>query len=290
MKKRLLILIFVSILFILPTLIHAAVTDYLILEDIASYKLFTGIPGRIFSGPPSKYSQTNTGGILDAAGHFSEGDISYEASYTEPGSKWPFVKVEVTQHAGSDSDKWLLHEVERGFRRGDYEENMTPARFRNIDGNNIFYSGLGGGTYRWTSNYVVVSIEYVDLYKQKPEPTEIVKAYLSKFPSTISALTIDRSHNEKWIKDEMERRLWLCDKWFLELQKGKAEQKTVINEAVKHMEVFLNYREKYYGIKALDDKKLLSDYLMQNNGTGIRNKLKEYKDWWTANKGNPINL
>ena len=56
------------------------------------------------------------------------------------------------------------------------------------------------------------------------------------------------------------------------------------------MQVFLNYREKYYGIKALDDKKLLSDYLMQNNGTGIRNKLKEYKDWWNINKTGAINL
>ena len=68
------------------------------------------------------------------------------------------------------------------------------------------------------------------------------------------------------------------------------QQKQVFDESVKSMNVFLDYREKYYGIKALDDKKLLSDYLMQNNGTAIRNKLKEYKDWWTANKGNPINL
>lgn len=287
MKKRFLIL--VSILFILPTLIYAAVTDYLILQDIGSYKVFTTIFPEDFSGPPPKYSQTATGGILDAAGHFSENDVSYEASYTAPGSKWPFVKVEVTQHSGSDSDKWLLHEVERGSRRSkDLQATYgSPNPLREINGNRIWYTW---GYYKWVSNNVVVYINFTDLTGTKPEPLEVVRAYLAKFPSTIPAITIDRAYNEKWLKDEMERRLWLCDKWFLQLQLQKAEQKTVINEAVKHMEVFLNYREKYYGIAALTEKQLLWGYRDKNNGTAIRNKLKEYKDWWTANKGGAINL
>jgi len=92
------------------------------------------------------------------------------------------------------------------------------------------------------------------------------------------------------LKDEMERRLWLCDKWFYQLQLGKAEQKAVLQNTVDSMQVFLNYREKYYGIAAKDDKNLLSNYLMQNNGTGIKNKLKEYKGWWSVNKDKPINL
>ncbi len=280
--------VFVLCLLIVPALIYADVNDYLILEDIGSYKLFTGILGRIFSGPPSKYSQTATGGILDAAGHFSENDQSYEASYTAPGSKWPFVKVEVTQHAGSDSDKWLLHEVERGFRRGDYEENMTPARFRSINSNNVFYSGLGGGTYRWISNNVLVDIEYTDLYKQKPEPIEVVQAYLAKFPSTIPAITIDQAHDELWIKDEMDRRLWLGDKWIVRIETvGNLNE---LSSVVKSLNVFLDYKEKYYGIEAATEKQTLSEYLLAKNQAGIKNKLEEYKTWWTANKDKPISL
>ena len=211
MIKR--ILIVVLILMFLPAIIYADVNDYLILQDIGIYKLFTGITGRLFSGPPKKYSQTNTGGILDAADHYSENDVSYEASYTAPGSKWPFVKVEVTQHSGSDSDKWLLHEVEKGFRDSDDVEGRLGllhkgSRIVDISNNKVFRFW---STYRWVSNYVVVVIDYGD--PRKPEPLEVIQAYLQKFPSTIpSTLVLDKAHDVQWIKDEMERRLWLCDK------------------------------------------------------------------------------
>jgi hypothetical protein len=78
----------ISLVIFLSSFAYGAATDYLILEDISQYRLFTGVPGRVFSGPPSKYSKTATGGILNGGGHFSEGDVSCEASYTEPGGKW----------------------------------------------------------------------------------------------------------------------------------------------------------------------------------------------------------
>ncbi len=291
MKNRITLVILLSFLFI-PAISFSQqnTSDYLILQDIGPYKLDR--PEKIFAGEPpiGGPREYNNAGIIAATGHFPDHiEKTYEVMYIG-GNGLPSPSVQVTQHSGSDSDRWLLHEVERGFRRGDYEENMTAARFRNINGNNVFYSGLGGGTYRWISNYIVVSIEYTDLYKQKPEPIEVVKAYLAKFPSTIPAVTIDQAHNEQWIKDEMERRLWLCDRWFYQLQLKKVELRKTLREAVDHMKVFLDYREKYYGISAKDEKNLLSSYLLQNNGTGIKNKLKEYKEWWSANKGKAITL
>lgn len=293
---RKIMLLLVLSLMVNPTITNATVTDYLILGDIGSYKLFTGIQGRVFSGPPSKYSQTATGGILDAAGHFSEGDTSYEASYTEIGGSWPFVKVQVTQHAGSDSDKWLLHEVESSFRGREKEGWLgqslyESASIRVIDGNKIF--DYGNVDYRWISNNVVVYIHYTDLTGTKPEPLEIVQAYLRKFPSTITITDTEiksREQNEKWIKDEMERRLWLGDKWFMALQLGKAKLDKVLRESVNHMNIFLDYRENYYGISARKEKGVLWEYLQAKNGTGIKNKLAEYKSWWEANKDKPINL
>jgi len=255
--------------------------NYLILSDMGEFKYRPKRTTEIYGNS----------GVLIPTGHFylDHEDITYRARYVHPVTILG-VSVEVTQHAGADSDRWLLHELERGFRRGEYEENMTPARFRNIDGNNIFFSGLGGGTYRWINNYIVVNIEYVDLYKQRPEPIEVVRAYLVKFPSTIPSMAIDRNHNEQWIKNEMERRLWLCEKWFLHLQMGKVESDETFREVVDHMVKFLDYREKYYGIKAGDEKILLENYLTNNDGTSIKAKLTEYKTWWKVNKGKSINL
>jgi hypothetical protein len=55
----------------LATFIYAAVTDYLILQDIMPYKLFTTVfPEDYKSGQLPKYSETNTGGALQAVGHF----------------------------------------------------------------------------------------------------------------------------------------------------------------------------------------------------------------------------
>ncbi len=280
-------------LLLLSPVSYAAITNYLILEDIEPYRLFTGVPGRVFSGPPSKYSQTSTGGILDAAGHFSEDDVSYEASYKEPNSKWPFVKVEVTQHSGSDSDKWLVHELDAEFRNYYGIPDMSYT-IKLIDGNTLFAFGSGGWDYRWLSGYKVIMIEYNDLDMVKPQPLEVVKAYLAKHPSTLPALKLVdvRSPEMKtiWIKDEMERRLWLSDKWFLQIQVGKVESSETLQTIVKSMNVFLDYREKYYNISAKSEKELLLGYLEARNGTAIKNKLTEYKTWWGVNKTKAINL
>jgi hypothetical protein len=76
----------------------------------------------------------------------------------------------------------------------------------------------------------------------------------------------------------------------MQLQLKKTEEKDVYREAVESMTVFLNYREKYFGIKAEDETILLDTYRMQNNGTGIKAKLKEYKNWWGLNKDKAISL
>ena len=88
----------------------------------------------------------------------------------------------------------------------------------------------------------------------------------------------------------MERRLWLCDKWQAELQAGKAQISHALEEIVENLEVFLDYREKYYGISAGEEKQIFYGYLQALNGTEIRKKLTGYKQWWTENQTKPINL
>jgi hypothetical protein len=258
-------------------------------QDISSYLILSDINGFIASKNPSAGQGP---GILAGAGHFyhDHKDMTYRISYfnlqTRVGPE-----VQVTQHAGSDSDKWLLHEVERGFRDNNDEEGRLGllhkgSRFVEISNNKVFRFW---STYRWISNYVVVIVDYSN--PRKPEPLEVVQAYLQKFPSTIpAALVLDRAHDEQWIKDEMERRLWLCDKWLLQLQMGKVEENETFRKVVDHLNGFLDYRGKYYGINPTNEKVTLENYLINNDGTSIKNKLTEYKTWWSVNKTKSISL
>jgi hypothetical protein len=109
-------------------------------------------------------------------------------------------------------------------------------------------------------------------------------------PSISSADLRTATNEATWIKDEMDRRLWLCDKWFYQLQLQKVQQGEALQAAVKSMNIFLDYREKYFGVKAANEKNLLASYLNINNGTKIKAKLDEYKSWWATNKASAISL
>lgn len=287
------------ILILLVNVAYAQSTsDFLLLQDIGDYKFKTQtkdfITGQTMTVPG--YSTRTAPGFLAGADHFDvdHDDKVYETKYVNR-TIGLGVEVQVTKHSGSDSDKWLLHEVERGFRDTENLE-VVPAEdsmIREINGKKIYFYGGGVVGYRWLSGNVVVNIQYNNLGGAKPEPMEVVTAYLTKFPSSIVLTEAEfkaKAHSETWIKDEMDRRLWLCDKWFMQLQLKKVEEKEAYQQTVKSMNIFLDYREKYYGIKATDEKNLLAGYLNSNNGTGIKAKLTEYKKWWGLNKDKAINL
>jgi hypothetical protein len=290
MKNKLIIIVLLMLSCIPAKGVSQELSDYLMLEDIGPYKLEA--PEKVVGGHIGGARVFKGAGPIAPTGHFylDHIDRTYEAYYLG-GKDLCSPKVQVTQHAGSDSDKWLLHEVERGFRGSDDEKGRLGllhrgSRLVEISNNKVFRFW---SIYRWVSNQVVVVIDYGDA--RKPEPLEVVQAYLQKFPSTIpTTLVLDRDHDEKWVKDEMERRLWLCDKWFLHLQMAKAEENETLRTLVKYLAVFVDYREKYYGIKGRDEKSALSRYLTAKDGTAIKNKLTEYKTWWSVNKTKSINL
>ncbi len=237
---------------------------------------------------------------LDHTDRFCEGDYSKNIDVSGLSRKERFkrllnVKVEVTQHTGADSDKWLLHELDMEFRNYYGIPDLTYT-VRSTNGNTILVDATGGRDYRWLSGNKVIKIEYTALknLSTKPEPLEIVNAYLAKHPSTITPFTLQQlrstSSVTKWIKDEMERRLWLCDKWLMQLQLGKVSQKDTLDAMVKHMTVFLSYRQKYYSVSADNEIMALNTALRASNGTTIKNKLTACKTWWSANKGKRIRL
>jgi hypothetical protein len=266
-------------------------TTVVVAQEISNYLIMSNIGDFVASRNPTSGRGP---GVVVGADHFYQdhADMTYRISYFNLQTKVG-PEIQITQHSGSDSDKWLLHEVEKSFRTS-YGIPGDPYAVRVIDGNTVLVYGSAGWTYRWLSGNKIIQIQYRDSQMSKPEPLEVVKAYLVKHPSTLAPLTSAdlRTAVSKtaWIKDEMDRRLWLCDKWFNQFQLGTVQQKDVFQAAVENMNVFLNYREKYYGIKAMDDENLLGGYLNTNNDTGIQTKLAEYKTWWTANKGNAVNL
>jgi hypothetical protein len=265
--------------------------DYLILQDIGSYKLDKPekhLPGEPPSGGPRTY---DSAGVVAGVGHFPDHtDKTFEVMYLGGGSIIS-PTVQVTKHAGSDSDKWLQHELDIEFRN---YYGIPGYYIRTIDGNTVYVYGAGGRDYRWLSGNKVIKIEYHDSQLTKPEPIEVIQAYLMKHPSTLPAVTtkdvMSIANKTTWIKDEMDRRLWLCDKWFYQLQLGKVQQNQAFQETFKSMNIFLDYREKYFSIKAADEKNLLAGYLSSNNGSGIKEKLTEYKNWWSLNKNKAISL
>jgi hypothetical protein len=272
-------------------------TNYLLLKDIGAFKIHNqsrAFPDRKLR-PITPYKKYNgSAGVLGGAGHFNldHNDITYETGY-DNSTVGMGVSVQVTQHSGSDSDKWLAHELDGSFR-DDFGIPNNSYGPRQINGQTVYVISIGGRGYRWLSGNKVIEISYHGSLTTLPEPLEVVQAYLTKHPSTLPAITLQElrstSNKTTWIKDEMDRRLWLCDKWFYQLQLGKVQQTDAFQAAVKSMNVFLDYREKYYSVKAADEKDLISGYLNTNNGTGIKVKLAEYKTWWSIHKPDSINI
>ena len=285
------------ILSVLAATLFAAddVSSFLILNDIPPYVRLTRTRDIVTDQPKtiSGYTSHPGSGVLVGADHFTDHpDMTYETTYQSE-TLGMGVEVQVIMHSGVDSDKWLVHEIDDSFR-DDFGIPSNSYGPRQINGQTVYVISIGGRGYRWLSGNKVIEISYHGSLTTLPEPLEIVQAYLVKHPSTLPPITLAqlRSAENKttWTKDEMDRRLWLCDTWFYQLQLGKVQQSDVFQQAVKSMNVFLDYREKYYGIKAADEKNLLAGYLNTSNGTGIKAKLDEYKKWWTVNKDKPISL
>jgi hypothetical protein len=232
-------------------------------------------------------------GILVPAGHFGKDhkDMDCDVTYYSAPHKMT-ITADVTRHADPpEAIKWLFHEMDKDFRS--YYGTPEPGySIRNLDGNTIYTFASAGWNYRWISGNNVIMLEYHDTGMKKPEPIEVVRAYLAKYPSPLSTMSTQElrnaSNETKWIKDEMDRRLWLCNKWLLNPSVRKDGQIQVREEALDSMNIFLNYRERYFGINAADEKNLLAGYYISNNSAGLKAKLMEYRDWWTANKDKKI--
>ena len=134
MKK----LVIFIVLFLTSISFAQEISNYLILSDIAEYKY----------RPRRTTEMFGNSGILIPVGHFDldHNDTTYTTRYIHTGTILG-VSVQVTQHKGEDSDKWLLHEVEDAYRLKE-KSNLgligSGTRLREF-GNNKLYSLRGSG-------------------------------------------------------------------------------------------------------------------------------------------------
>jgi hypothetical protein len=277
------------VLFVLPFALPVNVSaqsasDVLVTADIGSYKASK----RPFCGSGS--------GILAGADHFEldHTDTACGISYFDVSTRLG-VKVEVTLHT---STQWLGHEVEDGYRDGDDSDGRLgllsgeSVKIRDLDGHKIFYWGLGGGSYTWMSGTsTVVEIKYTDLQRTKPEPLEIVRAYLAKYPSSITMTDAElksASHTESWLRNEMERRVWLMEKWAGVGSADVLKQAEAERAILEHAEVFSKYMHKYLGDSP---NEMIKGFFLASrpfNWTRLTAEVGKLRAWWDANKSRPL--
>lgn len=263
------------------------VADVLILSDIPPFelskvrKMFKGKDGYV--GGPQQWTYE--------ADYPGNSRTISKVDYYRTGPEGMSVEVQITLHS---STRWLGHEVERDYRNyfGIIGDSVT---LREIDGNRVLVSSSGGHDYTWVSgSSTVVSISYTDLQMTKPEPLEIVRAYLAKYPSSFPAADIRSiSYTEAWIRNEMERRVWLMEKWVGVGNADVLKQAEAMRTIRTHVEVFARYREKYLGEKAQD---LMLAFLTAVEAAAGKDwpKLVEevgkLRTWWDANKSRPLTI
>ncbi len=270
--------------------LETKVSDYLILKDIGPYKQsskseFMGIEFRNENKNLREVDITTE--RLSDEQYFSYKTYKTRYAY-RPGKSSLTVEVKEFYHT-----HWLLHNIEYDYRAHGPERLgllIQGVQLRLIDGNRIISSK--GSRYRWISKDVVIEISSTDLNDDKTEPLEVIQAYLEKFPSTIAdSLAFDQNYDEKWIKDEMEKRLLISSYLFSMIDTVMwSKEKKVLTQIVDHVNIFLDYRAKYYNEQSRDEKQLLQKYLNVSNRKEIENKVRDCNKWWREYKGKSIYL
>ena len=284
------------------------ISQYLILEDIGDYswtgsqqkKGISGGPVRTYARLP-EYILERSPGMLSEIEHFNldHEDITFITKYETKGSIGKrsrgflgIVNLQVTRHAGSDSDRWLRHEAEGRFKTEKYARQPI---FGNMGGHNILVGAPEDREkiYCWVSDNFVVNLQFRHVNSPDLEPEEVLKAYLAKFPSTIPPVGPVHQHDKEWREREMERRLWLGDKWLAWSRAEGVDFHLKYEYVIHNLYTFIDYRDMDlakglpgYLRKAFgpDEKRVLWEYLRDRNSSAIEKQLDIYKAWRVAHK------
>lgn len=189
------------------------------------------------------------------------------------------VEVSVIKHTGGESDKWLQHELAGNFiqQKGD----IRDIQLENIEGKKVFIKikyGFGSEDviYAWLHDNAVFKIKSHREFDCACRPTEILTAYLKKFPPTVRSPNI-----MKWQNHHVAYELWLSKKWLEQIKDAEPIDDKILKIALKHIFLYLKFREKEYGIKAVTDKKGLWKLYLVKDLTRINKFVVDTEQWLT---------
>ena len=266
---------------LVPNITHGQEeSKYIIIANIGDYEF----SGNSFEEGHDRPIYFKDAWLLSGYDHYGKDNshITYEALYFNRKSNIG-AAVHVTQHADSESEKWLSHDLERSLCKpkswGSIYSSTNPLQ--EFNGSKVFSRGIS--SYFWLSKYVVVSVE---------GSKKIVLAYLKKFPSTLPVnLSLNDAHKITWIKEEIEHQLWLFEKRLNGYEHGNIQKKIDLLGAAHHFGALRSFREKYFGIKnEYGERQQIYNDLENGNIDSALIKLKEYKEWWAIHKGDAIHL
>jgi hypothetical protein len=238
------------------------------------------------------------------SGYFSENpeDVSAGARYRDS-SRHMVVGAGVDSYADT---AFLDHLIEEVFRDSTTARLHAGNSFLSISGNAVFlYCGGAPNCdereYMWRSgDRIVVRVEAkafnADLSQAPcPEPTEILQAYLRRYPSALSLYTEDDDHAKKWRREQTALELASAEYWLEQAATAVGTRQSGALESVRnHLSSFAELRRVAFGGPSLRheaERIGKAELLPAATQLSELKKIQEqYRQWWNAHQNDPVVL
>lgn len=129
-----------------------------------------------------------------------------------------------------------------------------------------------------------------------PEPTEILQAYLQRYPSSLTLYTEDDEHAKKWRRDQTALELAAAD-YQLDQRYASVpteDQWLALAAARDHLTTFAELRQAAFrGPDAAKERGRIDKLRDLPSGTQLDELKKirlEYRQWWSTHQNDPVYL
>jgi hypothetical protein len=278
-----------------------------LLPAVAGARVDPGVEEWVFTGDippftfPSKALLGRGGrGITAAFGEHPENLVA-AANYRDT-ARGMFVEVTVQRVARTD---FVDHLIEARVRS---QENarVVPGGSMVIAFDQPLYFYCGGDgcnrrVYRWRSGpQIVVDINADGVASDGadipcPEPTELLQAYLQRYPSSLTFQPDSDERAAQFRRDQLALRLSAAQHWLTQTATAaEDDQIPLLHEVGRHLTKFAQIRAAAFGTPSLlAEAQRIHDALQLPVTTQQRKLheiLSEYQGWWAQHQNDPVRL
>ena len=257
--------------------------------------------------PPFSLRQASTGrrgpGLYEGILGDNEQLIFADVGYRDNLRRIP-VGVSVIQ---DDRTTFLDHVVESTFRDSTTGRMDSEVSIVSLFGQPVYSycdepPQCKRRLYRWRSGLgIVIDIEAKAFSADVepvpcPEPTEILQAYLQRYPSSLPLYTEDDEHAKKWRRDQTALELAAAD-YQLDQRYASVpaeDQWLALAAARDHLTTFAELRQAAFrGPDAAKERGRIDKLRALPSGTQLDELKKirlEYRQWWSTHQNDPVYL